>query len=856
MMQCVQKAGPRSNWVLVSFLICVCGARMVSEDAKAFADESGSRVEALHPMTRQSVYPSEGSTVVVNPPSLLWPAVRNRDVRYQVRLSQDPNFPESRTVEAENLRWATFNPHRELRSGKWYWQYFVSREGKTQEKSRIHSFTVPASARVFVTPSAEKMVATCPSSHPRILVTLDELDVFRNRVKSSPEAKSIVGRANKYLGWNLPTEDSGRPKRKGSNTYENKSFAKWASKALGNQLSASASTLAKAYIITGDEKFGREAIRHAVHVAQWDPNGVTSYKVSDFADGACLRAMALAYDSCFDLLTDREKTMLQNAIRTRSGSMFNRWRNNLETRVFSAHIWQHILHEFAEAAFATLGEITEAKQWAAYVYELWLARVPLMGGNDGGWANGNGYFGTNFVTLISIPTFFRQLTGVNFFDNPWYQNTIYYMIYTWPPGSCPDGFGDGCEQRELSPLSRLAFADILGREFDDPYAAWYVQKSLHSLKTELDRDTSLRWCRLRMGHDWASGPAKPYVDLPQARLFQDIGVVTMHTNLADAPNNFMLAFRSSPYGSFNHAHADQNSFNLLFGGKRLFCNTGYYIAYGDEHFSGWYKHSRGHNTVLIDNKGQVMGTTEAFGRIPRYLHGRRITYCMGDASGAYGQAGLTCFRRHIALLRPSTLVIYDELEADHPAQWSWLLHSPGKISLDAANNRLFAGVETAGSQVDFSGSVPLSFKVDNRFDPPALNWRKRTYNGKLRQYPDQWHAVITSGVNASRMRYLAVIQVRSPGDRNAFDETTSTSNSSFQIGPWSIYADLDPSRSPALEIHSLDGKAVLAANTPFVDVAGERYRAKNSKSTILVELLPDKTIFQESTETSAYTKLQ
>ena len=39
-----------------------------------------------------------------------------------------------------------------------------------------------------------------------------------------------------------------------------------------------------------------------------------------------------------------------------------------------------------------------------------------------------------------------------------------------------------------------------------------------------------------------------------------------HTNLGRTPVNLMLAFRSSPYGSVNHAHADQNTFNILIVG--------------------------------------------------------------------------------------------------------------------------------------------------------------------------------------------------------------------------------------------------------------------------------------------------
>jgi hypothetical protein len=332
------------------------------------------------------------------------------------------------------------------------------------------------------------------------------------------------------------------------------------------------------------------------------------------------------------------------------------------------------------------------------------------------------------------------------------------MIYTWPPGSGPDGFGDGCERRQLAPLSRLAFADVLGRRFDDPYADWYVRESLKSLGASLQNDDSQRWHRLRFSDD-SEAPVRSSFDLPQARLFGDIGVVAMHTDLANTAKNLMVAFRSSPFGSFNHAHADQNSFNILFGGERLFSNSGYYIGYGDDHFKGWYIHSRGHNTVLIDNKGQSTGTPNAYGQVIRYLHDESITYCLGDASNAYGDAGLTLFRRHVALLRPSTVVIYDELEANHRAQWSWLLHCEERISADAANNRLDATTSTARSRVDFFAATALNFNVHNRFDPPALNWRKRTSGGKLVEYPDQWHVAVSPTAKAAKMRYLAVVQV-------------------------------------------------------------------------------------------------
>ncbi|MHC4596512.1 MAG: heparinase II/III family protein, partial [Planctomycetota bacterium] len=396
--------------------------------------------------------------------------------------------------------------------------------------------------------------------------------------------------------------------------------------------------------------------------------------------------------------------------------------------------------------------------------------------------------------------------------------------------------------------------------------------------TRLNEDTSLRWHRLRTGYHSASAPAKQELDLPtapscprafcesryggwglpQARLFRDIGVAAMHTKLAQTPNNLMLAFRSSPYGSFNHAHADQNSFNILFGGERLFCNSGYYIAYADEHFQGWYKHSRGHNTVLIDDKGQVLGRTEAYGWLCRYLHGQQVTYCLGDASNAYSGTGLTRFRRHILFLRPSIVIIYDELEADHPAKWSWLLHSPNEISAEAANNRLLAPAsswrrqergETARVQVDLYGSVPLSFEVNNRFDPPALNWRgRKTADGKLFEYPNQWHATVASMTKTANMRYLAVIQIHNAVDGKAFDAPRALDNGCIRVGSWELCAELDPFVPPGLEVRSVNGKIALAVNKHSINVGGKRYGSGNPNRTILVEMSPDKNIVAESTE--------
>ena len=302
----------------------------------------------------------------------------------------------------------------------------------------------------------------------------------------------------------------------------------------------------------------------------------------------------------------------------------------------------------------------------------------------------------------------------------------------------------------------------------------------------------------------------------------------MHTDLCDTSRDLMIGFRSSPYGSYNHMHCDQNSFNVLAGGRRLFEGSGYYIAYGDDHFTGWYTASRGHNTVLVDGRGQVRGP-DGFGVVSRFLHGGEISYCLGDASRAYGNAGLTAFRRHLALLRPGTIVVYDELAADHAARWSWLLHSKERIGVEG-ETRLRAANDTGQAVVDLFASGPLEVTVDHEFDPPAVNWRNRKSGNEVIEYPDQWHATATSVEPSSKMRILAVIQVRVAGrdaaakpSWTAFDEPAAEAAGRVRLGPWRIEAELDTSQGASLLVTGGDGRTVLAADGTSVTAAGKTY---------------------------------
>jgi hypothetical protein len=305
--------------------------------------------------------------------------------------------------------------------------------------------------------------------------------------------------------------------------------------------------------------------------------------------------------------------------------------------------------------------------------------------------------------------------------------------------------------------------------------------------------------------------SRPVAELPQSRAFYDVGLVTMHTHLESAKDDVFLAFCSCPFGGCGHMHPCQNAFNLMVGGKRLFANSGYYIAFGDEHYSGWYSATRGHNAILIDGKGQ-QNDTSSYGEVVRFAETPRCSYCLGDASHAYHDTGLVKARRHVALLRQSTIVIYDELEADHPAQWTWLLHSSAKMAASGEGVCLAAEVDTGRGQAEVFSSQPLRATIDTRFDPPADNWRQKKDHGETADYPDQWHASVNSPQRTAKIRFLGLLQVRLSQDGSALERAVVEGPGRVKLGGWQIEASLSPNEPASLRVTDAGGQQVLAVD--------------------------------------------
>jgi hypothetical protein len=578
----------------------------------------------LHPRFRQWPSPAMNIEVKHNPPVLFWPMAAGKNITYDIKLSQDLRY-DTYVLRVNNIPWTFYNPHRALTPGTWYWQYRIH----NGDWSKMFQFRISPDATRKASPPACDFLSSVPGVHPRVLIRKKEVSEFARRAVRSPDAQVILREADTFLCSALPDE---KPMGKMNislkrydtirDPYERKRI-QTDSKALGFHVFSAIKLFCEAYLLTGDKKYRDKGIAWAMRVAEWDPDSGSA--ISDFGDAGCMLAMALAFDTFNGQLSASEKQLLLTRISIRANRFYDSWINKVDAKVLSNHVWQYILDYFFQTALAVHGEIKDADKWLIYAYELWMARAPVLGGENGGWANGAPYFRLNMETLLDIPMAIKDFTGYDFIHSTrWYAKNPSWMYYSFPPGSFCDGFGDNAESMDSPGADYLAYADALSKLTGNRLAATYAHQIEQVERLKLTDADMLRWFRLRYLMHKARPVILPDDSLPSLMVFPDVGVAEIHSDISHLHKDLMISMRSSPYGTYSHMLADQNTFNILYGGKRLFYISGRKVFMKARERLEWYKATIGHNGILVDHTGQGFGP-EYYGWIPRSLNGKSLT---------------------------------------------------------------------------------------------------------------------------------------------------------------------------------------------------------------------------------------
>jgi len=814
-------------------------------------DSGGNQVllKAVHPRYLEIPIPSGGIEVQTNPPILRWPKDKGQHISYEIRLSQDSLFQDSTaTISAKSVM-AIYNPHRKLNAGKWYWQFRKAGE----DFSKSLKFVVNEHAVNIVSPTSSDFLRSIPAGHPRVLLLNEEANELKS-LGNNPDAQAIISEAKKQLQIETPKEEDAHSKRKLSDKSQQRKLDLDASQHLSSQVYKAINSLAQAFVLTGNQAFSAKAISLAMEVSSWDATGVTH--LSDFGDARCMLAMALVFDTFHDQLSESQKKQLITAISERAGYFYNEWINDIESKVLSGHVWQHILHYFFQTALALHGEVPEATNWLTYAYELFLARAPVLGGFDGGWVEGASYFRMNMETMLDIPLFIQKFTRFDFINaHPWYAENIKWMVYHLPPGSSADGFSDNSEEVRMPGAEYIAYAEEVAKLTGNPLASWYASECRKYEKPDLSQTETLRWIRLAKTRNLSIPETTQISTLPMGAVFSDMGLAALHTNPMDTETDLMIAFKSSPLGAYGHLLCDQNTFNILYGGKPLFYRTGYKVTMDDPHRTDWYRTTKSQNGILVNGEGQSY-SSNSFGWISRFVQGDEIAYIKGDATNAYknedstADSGIKKIFRHIILLKPDVVIIYDELESGQDVQWSWLIHSLQEMKMDTVSHTFsteLPGVKGIGKMFQ---SQSAKWELADTSDVPAVNWRNAKHtDGTLKTYDaPQYHLKVSSHQKNKSMRFLSILQISPNADLNRIlsdSQPDENGKLDLTIGQWNIAASLNCNFAAELVIRKTDETAAFSIYPKEIKLNGKIIRKKLANSSLLAEKKNGQTIIQE-----------
>ncbi|MCH2205511.1 MAG: DUF4962 domain-containing protein [Lentisphaerales bacterium] len=782
------------------------------------------KLDSIHPEWRRQHSP-RNRVAITNPPVLFVPTSR---VKWQMafqkhdfQVSREANFA-SVYDSAADLKESFYIPGK-LPLGKWYWRVRIDKG----EWSRAFNFEIDQSSWENNAPVAAEFIKGIAEDHPRVLVRKIRLNDFRQEIQVSPYLKSIIKNASQYLDVELPSKEwGGKFYKNGQRVFKNAKFPDDHPKSQpnGKTFKAGIKAQAQAFIATGDKRYRDELLRWTVAAAKLLVERKQKlghiYNLQDsFSYAAILEGLVAGFDTCYDYFSDEERKIVLHSLYKRATSYFKYFCNRLESRVIDNHSWQHTYLSFLEASIALKGHIPEADDWLTYAYNIWQARQPVQSTFDGGWNNGR-YYGVNIGTWVTAPLHFKKYTAYNYYSHPWFKNHIKWSLYRSPPGSHGDGFaGNGYETNEKGIQGKVAaWLNILDAELDVPLARYLTSKAK---PLEAEKQLAIVWPRFAEGLPLESSkPVPASIEVSQNRLFPDIGVANMNRDVLNSDKNLMVSMRSSAYGGFGHNHSSHNAFTVVYKGESLFVPYRYRHG-GDGHVLRSYRHTRGHNSVTVDGKGQPY-SADAYGYICRYIAGEQLSYIAGDASNAYTgepspqwwiraeKAGVDWyadmehksaekFRRHLLYLRPGLIVIYDELEAADEVRWDWILHC--RKTLQVSGESL--SVKELKASVNFFASEKLNYEIRTEALVPPFNVDRR--GGKVPTvYKSRGtHAYISPQKKSKKLRLLSLMQV---GEINT---VSLNENGSYSCGEWIIEAELDVSKKAILKVRDTEGKVTF-----------------------------------------------
>ncbi len=696
--------------------------------------------------------PQEGAKVDISPVGLAWlpcPAAAEYKVEiydaggakiYEQNVGSDP----------------VHLPGQVFPAGDYEWDVIALDEQDVELDARgRRSYTILPNAKELPWVDPKELLSRVPKAHSRVLyprAKLDEIRATLNTTRSKSwelcrrAAESSLSKGAPEFPAYHKIEDSGTRRLEYGRYFGY--FRGFVDGALMD--------LSLAYLMTEDEKYARAAKEILLPIAEWPTNDddVTSVSArwGDEVGLSFSKCAHLAYDWLYHSFTEDERKTVFTMCRERAGQTLRRLqRSNFLTTPGSSHNGRLIAY-LSDMSMAMAGEAKEAETWLNYSLKALTTFYPHWGGMDGGWAEGVPY--GLWYNSFYIPAFqsLEQLSDYNLWKRPFYRKIRYFFFYCTANHGEIRPFGDSAEKGGPGVNRGSGYAEFMAfhaHRYNDPYIGWWVNqipgyRGGSRGKTALVYEDEL--------------PAKAPSDIPQSKVFPYVGWAGLHSDLTQPEEDLTLIFKSSPYGSVSHSHADQNAFAIMKGGTALAIPSGYYgPSYGKPHHAEWTRSTKANNCILVNGEGQQVRVAKG-GKITGFQDAKSYTYVSGDATEAY-DGKLNRWVRHILFLRPGIILLLDEIEAPAKSYFQWMLHAFEKMEI--GDNKIISKRRNAKMEVTLACPQGLTLSQTDKFDTPYNQGIPEKYQ---EEKANHWHVCAETQEKTKKTRIAAIMAVSKMDD--------------------------------------------------------------------------------------------
>jgi hypothetical protein len=630
--------------------------------------------QSTDPLVIQAA-PRDFQVQAQNPPGFTWARHPTSPASYDVEiLLSGSATPMTATV---NRNW--YLPTKALPLGNYTWRV---RPTGTVDWSSARPFSITARSTVFEVPdNATLRARILAKPRPRALPTsFTPFSTWSLGKKNDLEAyASRMGNEVKLQIASLPAlSDSTWPLVISSPLTAAMAAQQADIRSKINEASRELEAAALMYRLKGETIYLNEAYKKGDELASLNPKGPTSYANQDQATRQICLSLMKAVDLLANNIDGTRKARWLASVTTRANEIYANLAGDngrLDEYPFDSHGNTSLVFMVLISSLA-LGDIPDATKWFDFSFRAYANSPSPWSGPEGGYANGTAYAEYTAGYLVALWDPLSQVTGVNFYAKPWTLGFLDFATQFTPPGSRKHVFGDGSENKPDTRVFR-AFASRLV----SPRAAWYV-KGLGGIEDALSI----------LQAPYPLPVASTVFTSPPSNsgYYPSIGWAAMHSDI-NSPDRTSVYFKSSPYGSFNHSHGDQNSFLLSVAGQPLIIKAGWYDWYGSPYWTDWYHQTKSQNAITFDGgKGQLVDgyreTLQRNGRIIGFAAQPSYDYAEGDALLSYG-AQLTTAKRQLWYLHSqNAIVIRDKISAAVPHLYEFNLHAPVAIVKEDAQN--------------------------------------------------------------------------------------------------------------------------------------------------------------------------